>query len=697
MDLAKIEIKFLNQIPDKITMKAIKNRFSLALLSIITIACNERFSVQTRTPANTGSQASVPAIIGNYQFTSLFAGLNYAFGYHDGIGTNARLTGTRGMQIDGNEMYIGDGYKLRKLNLSNWQVTTLAGSGAWGDLDGQGELAEFKNTFAMQSVGSDLFFGDYQSGKIKKMDSSFNVTTVADQGYDTVSITGMAKIGTDIYYTHAHSVWKFNTLTSIATIVAGDPIWNGSADGTGTAARFFGATDIATDGTDLYVTDCQNHAIRKLTVATSEVTTLSGTLGVSGYIEAVGAAARYNCPSFIKYNNGMLYTADLSNNVVRMVNPASGESHFIAGQQGVAAFSNGVGVAAGFETFAGMTMNDDYIFIAESATIRKLDLVTHEVTTPVGIRSDQQYVDGSSGIGQLYQTNYITSDGTNLFVTDETQHTIRKISADGAISTIAGQSGVSGNIDGVGTSAQFNYPTSIYADGDDIYVTDTDNYLIRKIDIDGNVTTVAGQSGVSVMADGTGVLATFDYPHAITKMGEDFYILDGDNNMTTTLRKMTSSGVITTVAGDNNDLGWDCQPGPGLTAKLSGAYDIVGVNGNLYIPICNYIFKIDSNFDVTIFAGDGTDANQVGFSTLAKIGGPRSISTDGTYLYTMARGQLVRIRIIDGYTEFIGGLVDDYTEINGSISNRGIANCKGLVYTSSGLFCTSYYGVHKFY
>ena len=123
----------------------------------------------------------------------------------------------------------------------------------------------------------------------------------------------------------------------------------------------------------------------------------------------------------------------------------------------------------------------------------------------------------------------ITTDGTNLYVTDHDNHRIRKIViSTGAVTTLAGSS--SGNIDATGTSASFSYPTGITTDGTNLYVSDQSNQWIRKIVIStGVVTTLAG-SGSQGSTDATGTSASFKYPVGITTDGTNLYIVDQSNH-----------------------------------------------------------------------------------------------------------------------------------------------------------------------
>src|SRR5262249_51782120 len=122
-------------------------------------------------------------------------------------------------------------------------------------------------------------------------------------------------------------------------------------------------------------------------------------------------------------------------------------------------------------------------------------------------------------------------DGT-LYVADALNVTVRKITHDGIVSTIAGLPGVTGFADGQGSDARFNETTDVAADAaGNLYVIDLGNYVIRKITAGGLVTTIAGTPGVQGQADGTGSSASFDHMEAITvDRGGRLFIADFGNN-----------------------------------------------------------------------------------------------------------------------------------------------------------------------
>ncbi|MBT6585818.1 MAG: hypothetical protein HON77_16080, partial [Gammaproteobacteria bacterium] len=147
----------------------------------------------------------------------------------------------------------------------------------------------------------------------------------------------------------------------------------------------------------------------------------------------------------------------------------------------------------------------------------------------------------------LTKPNGVTTDGTNLYVAVTDSHIISKIViSTGEVSTFAG-SGVQGSEDGTGTSASFKLPAGITTDGTNLYVMDTNNHKIRKIVIStGEVTTLAG-SGEIGSSDGTGTSASFKYPHYAINIGTNLYVTDSSNG---TIRKIeTSTGIVTTFVG----------------------------------------------------------------------------------------------------------------------------------------------------
>ena len=348
------------------------------------------------------------------------------------------------------------------------------------------------------------------------MTSCKNIVNSSSQGGET-ELLGGAIQGREL------------TLTGAVTTFAGSTT-PGSTDGIGTAARFDMPAGITTDGTNLYITDSYNCMIRKVVIATREVTTVAGST-TSGSADGIGTAAQFYGPAGITTDGTNLYVVDSSNHMIRKVVIATGEVTTIAGST-TSGSADGIGTAARFYYPLGITTDGTNLYVVDSSNhmIRKVVIATGEVTTIAGSTTSGS-ADGIGTAARFYYPLGITTDGTNLYVVDSSNHMIRKVViATGEVTTIAGST-TSGSADGIGTAARFYYPLGITTDGTNLYVVDGSNHMIRKVVIaTGEVTTVAG-STTSGSVDGIGATARFNYPAGITTDGTDLYIADYLNNM----------------------------------------------------------------------------------------------------------------------------------------------------------------------
>jgi len=164
-------------------------------------------------------------------------------------------------------------------------------------------------------------------------------------------------------------------------------------------------------------------------------------------------------------------------------------------------------------------------------SIQGAELSLSTVVTTLAGTVDNGSANGTGTSASFYYPRAITTDGTNLYVADSSNHLIRKIViSTGEVTTVAG-TGSSGSANGTGTSAGFDDPQRITTDGTNLYVADTNNHLIRKIVIStGVVTTVAG-TGSFGSANGTGTSASFDNPMGITTDGTNLYVADRGNHL----------------------------------------------------------------------------------------------------------------------------------------------------------------------
>ena len=369
------------------------------------------------------------------------AGTAGSSGSADGTGTAATFNQPYDGTVDNGNLYVTDfgNHLIRKIVISSGVVTTLAGTGSSGSADGTGTAASFYSPGGITSDGTNLFVAGINNHIIRKIVISSGVVT-------TFAGTGST----------------------------------GSSDGTGTAASFNFPFGITNDGTNLFVVDAQNHLIRKIVISSGVVTTFAGT-GSRGSADGTGTAASFNAPGGITSDGTNLFVADVGNHLIRKIVISSGVVTTIAGT-GSTGSSDGTGTAASFNLPFGITNDGTNLFVvdAQNHLIRKIVISSGVVTTFAGTGSFGS-ADGT-GTAASFNAPGITNDGTNLFVADRRNNTIRKVViSTGVVTTFAG-TGSAGSADGTGTAASFNYPQSITHDGTSLFVMDLSNHTIRKID-----------------------------------------------------------------------------------------------------------------------------------------------------------------------------------------------------------------------
>jgi len=266
------------------------------------------------------------------------------------------------------------------------------------------------------------------------------------------------------------------------------------------------------DGT-LYVSDTTNKQIKKITKET-EVTVLLDTNGLASY--------PLNNPEGICVDaSGNVFVNTTKNhNIIRITQ--AGTASIYAGGSAVSGTKNGAGIVARFNEPEGIycgASNTFYVADVDNNQIRKITDTAANVTLYAGSSAGTSgFINGASTDARFYNPKGITADSSgNVFVADNLNHVIRKISVSGDVTTFAGSpAGTAGNLDGTGTAARFNKPYALTIDTfNNVYVTDSTNHSIRKITPAGVVTTVAG-NGVAGSADGTGIGASLNDPRGIT-------------------------------------------------------------------------------------------------------------------------------------------------------------------------------------
>jgi len=312
------------------------------------------------------------------------------------------------------------------------------------------------------------------------------------------------------------------------------------------------------------------------------VSTLAGSTAIGSANGSAAAARFYNPMAVASDSSGNLYVSD-DNYEIRTIS-TSGIVAPLAGNPGNPGTADGTGAAAQFELPWGTVVDNNgiiYVSDFQGQTIRKISS-GGVVTTLAGSPLRQGSTDGTGSAARFQGPAGIAVDTSgNIYVADSNNNTIRKVTPAGVVITVAGQAGVTGSTDGPASTALFKVPYGVAVDGSgNIYVADTGNRTIRKITSAGVVSTIAGTTGVGGSADGIGRAAQFSYPWGIaTDSSGNVYVADTGAN---TIRKISPAGVVTTLAGLAGTAG--ATDGIGPAALLNGPDGIaLDSSGNLYI------------------------------------------------------------------------------------------------------------------
>jgi sugar lactone lactonase YvrE len=275
-------------------------------------------------------------------------------------------------------------------------------------------------------------------------------------------------------------------------------------------------------------------------------------------------------------------------------------------------------------------------------------------------------VDGTSSIASFSYPKGIVLDVVgDLYIADEGNYKVRKMSASGAVNTYAGN-GTLGGVDGINTVASFSNPTGVAIDSSgNVYVADVGNNKIRKISATGIVTTFAG-SGVQGFADGTSDTASFYYPHSIAvDASGNIFVADTFNHR---IRKITSAGIVTTFAGNGSAGDID---GLGTAASFRFPQGIaVDPSGIIYVADTynHKIRKISPLGVVTTLAGSGSNGAGNGIGTVASFSYPEGVAIDSNgnvYVTDTNNHKIRKISPTEVVTTFAGNGLIGSTDGNG--------------------------------
>ena len=369
---------------------------------------------------------------------------------------------------------------------------------------------------------------------------------------------------------------------------------------------------------------------------THSLTVLAGGLGGLGHTNGTGSAASFYNPSGVGTDpSGNVYVADQNNNVIRKITPA-GVVTTLAGTAGVTGSNDGTGANAQFNAPTGVASDSTgtnlYVADSHNDTIRQIVIATGVVTTVAGSPGVGASDNGTGSAAHFDSPSAVAVDSAgNIFVADTNNDEIRMIAPGAVVTTLAGSPGVAGSADGTGAAASFSLPHGIAIDSatGNLYVADYLNSTIRKVTSAGAVTTLAGTAGTFGAVDGTGPAAQFNGPLgvALDSTATNVYVADAGN---TTVRQVTTAGgAVTTLAGGTGGY----SNGTGGAAQFAYPSSVAtDSSGNVFVADAdnNLIRKVTTpGAAVTTLAGNigGRGYFNSGW-ILAKFNDPHNVAID---------------------------------------------------------------------
>ncbi|MFI5112212.1 MAG: choice-of-anchor D domain-containing protein [Terriglobales bacterium] len=680
--------------------------------------------------------------------------------------TSAALNDPAGVAVDsaGNLYIAEENNRIRKVDASG-TITTVAGNGTAGYSGDGGPATSAKLSYpygvAVDRAGN-LYIADVYNNRVRKVDASGIITTVAGNGTGGYSGDGGPAISAELYpqgvavdsagnlyIGDSNNLIRKVDASGVITTVAGNGTPGYSGDnGPATSAQLYDPYGVAVDSAgNLYIADQRNQRIRKVD-ASGTITTVAGD-GTEGYGGDNGPAtsAELDYPHGVAVDSaGNLYIADAFNNRIRKV--TKGPVNF--GRVNVDANSTqnvflSINTAL---TLSAVQTSGDYSVTSDScdplpAALSASTVCTLQVQftpTKPGQRwfplvvtdiNSNKYSFGLEGTGVgpalaftpgiittvagggsgcfgqtdsvgdgcpatsaeiTYPLGLAVDSAGNLYIADEANYRIRKVDASGFITKVAGNGtpGYSGD-GGPATSAGLNLPFGVAVDSaGNLYIADRDNYRIRKVDASGIITTVAGNGSYGYNGDNIAATsAELRRPEGVAvDSAGNVYIADTFNFR---IRKVDASGTITTVAGKGTR-GYSGDGGPATSAELyTPAGVAVDSARNLYIADSNSsrVRKVDASGTITTVAGNGSfgyNGDNIAAAS-AELSFPLAVAVDSAgNLYIADQGNN-RIRKVDAsgtITTVAGNGTQGYSGDNGPATSAELSGPPGVAVDSAG-------------
>ncbi|MBI5478018.1 MAG: hypothetical protein HY906_04135 [Deltaproteobacteria bacterium] len=525
-------------------------------------------------------------------------------------GLDARFGELGGLAIMSGRLYVADtgSCTLRMIDLSNsnFPVTTVAGvAGNCTHADGNATVARLNHPMGLATNGyNELFVADRENHVLRKLDNNGMMTTpcggVGLQGSDD-GLGSAARFAWpfgialgqsgDLFVTDSNAVVrKVTTSTWSVATIAGSKGVQGSEDGVGTAALFAAPGGLAAGNDhlayDLIVPDSMS--LRRVRTTDGLVNTMAGAGSHHGSSDGLGAAARFDSPwGLSSWSDGVLIT-DRRSCTLRNFAVGDGAVETLAGTAGHCTLSDGTGALAGFGLPLGVTVSGTRVFVADRTALREFEPSSDGVVTRAGgALAGAQDGDGAAA-GFTYLMT-AASDGTFLYVSDN--GTIRRIglASPWTVTTILGEPGLWGSVDGTGPAARLGPYLGLQVVGPTVYVADGTSAAIRIVDVTTqpySISTVAGSLGAGGTDDGVGAAARFVGPMSFAWDGQSLFV--GDVSRVRQVEPATMR--VTTLTGRT-----------GCRSNIDGGWGYAAFNNIAaltYSPVTQSLFASDPEEDV---------------------------------------------------------------------------------------------------
>ena len=542
-------------------------------------------------------------------------------------------------------------------------ITAYAGNGTQG-FSGDGGQAAAAQLFQPEGLAVDssgnLYIADGGNYRIRMVTPAGVISTVAQIG------TGALAVAVDgsgtLYVVGGEVVVKVNSAGTVTPFAGNGNAGYSGDNGPAISASLYSPAGVCVDSAgNVYVADSHNSRIREINTQ-GIITTFAGDNkgGYTGDGVQATATSLFLATDVAVDNKGDLFISDALNGRLRMVNP-SGIISTVAG--GGASLQDGGALQAGLEPSGIAVDPNGNVLVVEPGyrRVRRVVLAQETITTVAGQLPTSNAGDNvpATSAALLDPVGVAVDSIGNLYIGDYLDSRIRRVSPSGIIGTVAGN-GIPGYTkSGQASAAEVNGPLGMSFDPlGDLYIA---SGVVQKINVLGAISTVAGSGGAGFAGDNGPATAALllGTTDAVVDAAGNIYISDGGNNR---IRKVNPAGIITTYAGTGQAT-YGGDGGPATAAQIFGPWQLaLDQSGDLYIADYgnSRVRKIDSSGIITTVAGGGTGLGDGGPATAAGVGGNLlGVAVDAAgNLYITSDA---RIRKVDAATGLISTIAGNGT------------------------------------